>query len=397
MHWTRKTANFLKLAVLAMFAAGQSGNAADIASVSPQGEVEATQNVVVRFKAAAVRLGDPRLPSPVELRCDGTEVAGAGRWTNEREWVFDFSRPLAAGAKCTVTARPDFRPTAPGATSDWSGVRQFMFQLTAPTVRQVRPWEGARIEEDQRFLLQLSGTPRLDTVAPNMWCESKALGERIPVEVRPNAERDAALRTLGQRHTDGEAWILVGCKRPLPAGADASVVWGAGIAGASNATVRTRGERRLNFSVRPLLTADFSCERERANAPCLPVRPLALSFSEPIPRELALKARLKGPSGVSLSPSAPTDEVHDSTNALSSVRFPAPLAEQQEYVLELPAGIKDESGRALSNAASFPMKIRPAAAPWSAVSTWRCAPPRWASRSRPGRSCTWPACRRSSG
>lgn len=363
MYRARKTASFLQLALLALFSIGASCNAAEIASVSPQGEIATVQNVVVRFKAEVARIGDPRLPSPVELRCDGIDVAGTGRWTNEREWIFDFSRPLAAGAKCVVTARADFRPTARGATPGWSGAQQFMFQLSAPTVRQVRPWEGGRIEEDQRFLLQLSGTPRLDTVAPNMWCESKALGERIPVELRPNAERDAALRTVGQRHTDSEIWILVACKRPLPAGADASLVWGPGITGASNAAVRTRGERRLHFSVRPPLTADFSCERERANAPCLPVRPLSVSFSEPIVREQALKVRLKGPGGVSLSPVLPTDQDQDSTNALSSLRFPAPLAEQQDYVLELPPGIKDESGRTLSNAASFPMKIRTAAAP----------------------------------
>ncbi|MDH0867849.1 alpha-2-macroglobulin family protein [Mitsuaria sp. GD03876] len=45
------------------------------------------------------------------------------------------------------------------------------------------------------------------------------------------------------------------------------------------------------------------------------------------------------------------------------MRFPVPLAEQQTYTLELPSGIVDESGRPLSNAASFPMKIRTAAAP----------------------------------
>lgn len=349
---------------LASITLGLSAQAVEIASITPQGEVAQVQNVVVRFKAATSTLGDPRLPDPVRLDCGAVEVQGKGRWTNEREWVFDFTKPLPAGAKCRVLARDDFKPTASHAGSGWSGLRDATFQTAAPTVRQVRPWEGGRIEEDQRFLLQLSGAAKLDTIAPHMWCESKALGERIPVELRPAAERDALLRSLKMDEAaKRQVWVLAACTRPLPANADAALVWGPGIAASANETVRTRGERRLRFSVRAPLTAEFSCERERANAPCLPIRPVTVSFSEPIARETALKVRLKGPNGAAIAPVAPSVDDQPTSGTLSMVRFPVPLVEQQSYTLELPAGITDESGRPLSNAASFPMQIRTSAAP----------------------------------
>lgn len=354
------------LAALTVFGAALSpqARAVEVLQVSPQGEVGQVQNVAVRFKEAAATFGDPRLPDPVELQCGRVEVKGKGRWTSDREWVFDFAQPLPAGANCRIKAKADFRPTAPGASANWVGRREFSFQIAAPTVRQIRPWEGARIEEDQRFLLQLTGEAKLSTIPGSVWCESQSLGERVPAQLYPEAEKDALLKSLKMDSARGQVWVLVGCKRPLPAGADATLVWGPGISGAADDAVRTRGERRFRFSVRPPLTADFSCERERANAPCLPIRPLSLTFSEPIPRELALKVRLKGSDGQEIKPVTPKNNDADENAAtLSSVQFPVPLAEQQQYQVELPAGIKDMSGRALSNGASFPLKVRTGAAP----------------------------------
>lgn len=355
--------SLLAPAVVVALCSGLPARAVEIASVSPQGEVAQVQNVVVRFKVATTQLGDPALSDPVSLRCGDAGPHGKGRWTNDREWIFDFSRPLPAGAKCSVVASADFRPTAPGASAAWTGRREFSFQLGAPTVRRISPWEGGKIEEDQRFVLQLSGTAKLDTVAPHMWCESKALGERIPVEMRGVLERDELLHALKLDEAKGQSWILVGCTRPLPAGAEATLVWGAGIAAAANESVRTRTDRRFRFSVRAPLTAELSCERERANAPCLPIRPITVSFSEPIAREMALKVRLKAKDGAAVSALTQTDPDQQSAKWLSTVRFPAPLAEQQEYLLELPAGIKDESGRPLSNGPSFPLKVRTSDAP----------------------------------
>ncbi|WP_218151255.1 alpha-2-macroglobulin [Roseateles sp. YR242] len=330
-------------------------------------------NVVVQFTESVKTLGDLRGEAPVTLRCaSGVTPTGTGRWTNDKEWVFEFQRPLPSGARCQVLANEAFVPNAPGVSAVWSGKREFKFFIGAPTVDRTYPWEGSTIEEDQRFLIHLSSAVQESSVAAGMWCESKALGERIPVILAPAAERDALLKAQGLnngrrggKNGGPETWLLVGCQRPLPAGSQATLVWGAGIASSVDSTVTTRGERRIKFSVRSPLTAEFSCERERANAPCVPIRPVTVSFSEPVPKDQALAVRLRGQDNKLYAPVSPKGEEHneEDSSTLSRVSFPYPLPESASFQLELPKGIKDASGRSLSNAASFPMTIQTSAAP----------------------------------
>ena len=75
---------------------------------------------------------------------------------------------------------------------------------------------------------------------------------------------------------------MLACARPLPNGSAVRFVWGQGIGAAANPKVLTGSEQRFRFTVRPAFTAEFSCERERANAPCLPIRPMSLRFSAPL-------------------------------------------------------------------------------------------------------------------
>lgn len=344
--------------------------AMEVVSASPQGLVNQAENVALRFREPVSQLGDPQLPDPATLQCQSGIVAkGQGRWTSEREWVFSFSQPLPAGARCEVRLREDFKPTVPQAQSQWQGTTRFAFQIAAPKVMRVLPWTGSAIEESQRFLLQLNGAADRASMAQRMWCESQGVGERIPVQVFGDAERDALLKAMRSeyavRSSKGGAWVLVGCQRPLPANADMALVWGPGIAAQADPATLTQGAQRFRFKVRAPLTAEFSCERERANAPCLPIRPLRLSFSEPVPRELALQAQLRAADGKAIAAQAPksADEGSDKAPALQMVEFPTPLAEQAEFQLSLPKEVRDVSGRPLSNAASFPLRVRTGMAP----------------------------------
>lgn len=352
--------------VLVLSGLTTSALAFEIRRMSPQGLVDKTTNVVVEFTEPVRPLGDLRGNAPVQLSCaQGMPIKGTGRWTNEREWVFDFSQSLPAGARCKVAADPAFAPSVSTKVSTWTGTREFSFQLAAPHVQQVRPWEGSSIAEDQRFLLRLSGNADPSTIERNMWCESRSLGERIPARVFGNAERDSLLKSLNVK-AQKEPWLLVGCARALPPDADMAIVWGPGIAAAADRATLTRGEQRYRFRVRAPLTAEFSCERERANAPCLPIRPLTVSFSEPIPRSQALAVRLRGPDQQTVSPVAQgsADEAGTAPDQpLQRITFPVPLPEETAWQLELPQGIKDVSGRPLANAKSFPLTVRTGAAP----------------------------------
>ena len=83
------SASLAALASLAVQAAG-------VASVSPQGEVVAVRRVVVRFDAAVVPFGDPRLPDPMVVASEGATPPGSGRWIDARSWAQELRQALPA-------------------------------------------------------------------------------------------------------------------------------------------------------------------------------------------------------------------------------------------------------------------------------------------------------------
>lgn len=331
-------------------------HAATITAASPQGEVAQVRQVAVRFSEAVVPLGDLRQGDPMVLSCQGAAPAGSGRWANERQWLYDFAEALPPGVQCRVTLRADWRPL----TGKLSGTTAFGFSTGGPAVVATTPWDGATIEEDQHFLLRLNGAAVPETVAAGAWCEVEGIGERVPLRVVTGAGRDAVLKARRLDAKAAERALLVACQRPLPQGARMRLVWGRGIAALSNPKVLTRVEQRYGFTVRAAFTAEFSCERERAEAPCLPIRPLVLRFSAPVARDAAAQARLVPAAG---GPIAPVFDKDDKSVEVSEVQFPVPQAENARFRIELPAGLTDTSGRALANAASFPLAVATGDAP----------------------------------
>lgn len=345
----------LVAAGLAMVAAVTA--AAPVASISPSGEVAQVQQVLVRFSEAVLPLGNLQQAAPYTLACEGGTPPGSARWLNERSWAFDFNEVLAAGKRCTLTLNPAFQPLG-GVAGAWQGPREQRFSTGAPVVTSVSPWPGSRIAEDQHFLLRLNGAVDPASVRRAAWCEMEGLLDRLPVAVVDGPARDAVLRQRGRRGTAAAHALLLRCERPLVADARVRLVWGAGIgspAAPGQPALVSRREQRFEWQVQPRFTAEFRCERENAQAPCLPLRALRLQFSSPVPRALALAARLvPEPGGAALPASVEGD---DKAEFLSSVRFAAPLPENTRFQLQLPAQMKDEAGRALANAGSFPLAV----------------------------------------
>ena len=243
--------------------------AATIQALSPQGEVPQARQITAKFSEAVVPFGDLRLPDPLALQCQGGNPAGAGRWVNDRVWVFDFREALPPGVRCTLKARADWKPLNGALT----GTTEFNFGAGGPAVVSVQPGTGAGIEEDQHFLLQLNG-PAVDaTVASQAWCEVEGIGERVPLKIVTGKPRDEliAARKLEKQ---AERLLLLTCARPLPNDVKLRLVWGKGIAARANPKVLTSIEQQFDFRVRKAFTAEFTCEREKATAPCLPIRPL---------------------------------------------------------------------------------------------------------------------------
>ena len=326
-----------------------AAHAASVTDISPSGDVAEVRQISVRFNEAVVAQGDPRLPAPYALTCNGAAVAGNSRWTSVNQWVFDLREPLTAGQSCVLRVQATWRPLS--GTLD--GTVEHRFSTGAPTIVQVQPYAGSPVEEDQHFLLRSNGAVDLASVQRSAWCEVDGLGERVPLRLVQGAARDELLRSRGLQ-TQAERWLLVACERPLPAATRMRIVWGAGIAAAAPSTLVTTTPRSFAWTVRARFSAEMSCERERANAPCLPLRPVLLRFSAPVPRALALAATLTPAQGKAIAASVDAEE---RSATLSEVRFAAPLPENSRLSLALPAALRDETGRALANAASFPLQV----------------------------------------
>jgi uncharacterized protein YfaS (alpha-2-macroglobulin family) len=331
--------------------------AASIVSASPQGEVAQVRQITVKFSEAVVNNGDPRLPDPMSLGCQGAVPQGAGRWANDRVWLYDFREPLPPGTTCVLKARPEWKPLAGALT----GTTEYRFNTGGPAIVSAQPYDGGQVEEDQYFVLRLNGAAVEATVLANAWCEVEGIGERIGVNVIGG---DARVALLKARHIEDKALIertlILACKRPLPNAAAMRLVWGRGIGAAANPKITTTIEQRLRYTVRPAFTAEFSCERERATAPCLPIRPMTLRFSAPITRDVAAKVRLNPASGTAL---APVFDKDDKATEVSELKFPIPLPENASFTVQLPGDLKDDAGRTLANASMFPLKVATGGAP----------------------------------
>ena len=348
-------------ALVASFALVATGSVwtSTILGVSPQGEVAQVRQVTVRFSEAVVPLGDPRLADPMTVTCQGAVPAGSGRWVNDRAWVYDFREAPGPGTRCAVKAKPDWKPTAPTATP-LTGTTEFGFSTGGPAIVSAQP-SGGTIDEDQFFVLRLSGPAVESTVTANAWCEVEGIGERIGVKVIGGEARTALLKA---RRIEDQAAIdrtlVLTCQRPLPNATAVRLVWGRGIAASANPQIVTSTERRIRYEVRAAFSADFSCERENANAPCLPIRPMTLRFSSPVAREVAAQARLVPATG---SAFAPVFDPDDKSTEVSELTFPTPLPENAAFTIQLPQKLADDAGRPLANASMFPLKVATGAAP----------------------------------
>ena len=356
------------LAPLLCCLAAPSAHALGVTSLSPQGEVSQVRQVVAKFNEDAIRFGDPKAPAPFNVQCDNASATkGQARWTSAREWVFDFADDLPPGVRCQITPVSGYKsPAGAGLTSAGS----YQFNTGGPFVQRIRPSPSQHIEEEQAFALMLNGDATPESVAANVWCAVDGLGERVPIRPITGEAQAALFKALGWEDAAKRApgrYATFQCARRLTPASRVQVVYGAGVATPSG--VPNRIERRFGFTVREPFTASTSCERENAQAGCLPIRPIELKFSAPVPRRLAELARLVGDTGEH----APIiDESTEADALIERLQFPHPLPERSAFTLRLPPDLKDASGRPLANASSFPLKI--ATGPMPPLAKFAAAP-----------------------
>ncbi|HVE53172.1 MAG TPA: alpha-2-macroglobulin, partial [Ramlibacter sp.] len=335
-----------------LFCLAGAASALQVTGLTPQGEIAQVRQVVARFDQAAVNFGDARAQAPLALSCsDAQATRGTGRWNSDREWVMQFENDLPPGVSCTVQTRAGFRSPAGSdlAAGTWR------FHTGGPFVQQVRPG-GGRIDEEQFFVLRLNGPATLASLQAGVSCSVEGLGERVPVRLLEGRQREELLKAV---HMDKAAaaeplrHATLACNRRLPPNARVQLVYGRGVATPSG--IANSVERRFSFQVREPFAANFTCERENAQAACLPIRPMTLAFNAPVPRKLAAQIRLKSDK-LDLAPTFDRNEA-DGDGVVNAVTFRTVFPERTPFRLVLPNGFQDASGRPLDNAASFPLQV----------------------------------------
>jgi len=99
----------------------------------------------------------------------------------------------------------------------------------------------------------------------------------------------------GQRNNHRPA-IILQARQEFPDNADVKLIWGKRIATTSG--IETAQAQEINFKVRPAFEAQFGCERENAQAACIPVTPMTLSFSAPISADNVKRIAIVAPGAI---------------------------------------------------------------------------------------------------
>ena len=165
--------------------------------------------------------------------------------------------------------------------------------------------------------------------------------------------------------------VALQCRQRFPDNAEVRLVWGKGISAASG--VKTDEDQVLAFKTRPPFTATFSCDRENADADCIPILPLRLDFSSAVPWGIAKNIVLRG-QGKTYRPDISTSHAGDEEGEpedkpgtdedfVNGVSFRGPFQEKASFIMEIPLEVKDDSGRTLSNSDKFPLTIKTDAYP----------------------------------
>ncbi len=321
--------------------------AAQMERFSPQGTVKEIRQVTARFSEAMVPFGDPRLQDPFVLQCP---EKGKGRWVDGRTWAYDFERDLPAGVICSFQLKPDLKTLTGGPVS---GTGTFSFNTGGPSVRESKPEEGHnRIDENQIFIFFLEAEADEASVGQRVYCSVEGIQERIGIRLLKGEEKEQLFKDLKIKKEKFPA-IAFQCRRTFPTGAEVRIIWGKGIKTQSN--IPTGEDQTLVFKTRQPFYARFRGKKEKPTGGCIPLLPMKLAFSAPVPWETARQIQLISQTGKIWKPQ-PGGEGPPSL--VDWILFEGPFPENTAFTLHLPPKLKDDSGRPLSNQDQFPLKIK---------------------------------------
>ena len=314
---------------------------------SPQGTVKGARQVSVRFSEQMVPFGDPKgLIDPFDITCP---EKGTSRWADGKNWVFDFERDLPAGIRCEFKLKGGLRTLS---EKEVTGIKVFSFTTGGPAIKSSLPYTGAQsIDEEQIFVLTLDAEPDEASVIQNVFFSIEGIQDQVGIKLITGKVKEEILRSLFRyRRPTAFPTLLIQCKQRFPTYAKISLVWGKGVM--SKTGVATEQDQVCHFQVRKPFSAEFSCEREHKGSGCIPLLPMNLYFSSPISLDQANGIVMKGPDGKIWKPHVEGQE------EVINVSFKGLFPENGHFIIELPPGLKDSTGRPLINTDKFPLSVQ---------------------------------------
>jgi len=314
-------------------------------SFSPQGTVKRVRQVTARFSQPMVPLGDPRVKTGIfSVDCP---APGKARWIDSQTWSYDFDHDLPAGLRCTFTLSPGLKSLR---GNPLSGTARFTFDTGGPSIVEARPWPDSNdIDEHQAFVLVLDASPDIQSVLEHAYFEIQGLTQLVGATVMTGTDSAVLLKRF-KNFINNRPVVIVRARQTFPDNASVHLIWGRGIKTVSG--IATTRDQQFNYHSRRAFEAKFVCERETPQGPCIPLTPMTVSFSWPIAPDQARRVALVSADGKRRGPKIGEEQ------EISSVTFDGPFAESAQYTVEVPRDIVDVSGRALVNAAQFPLVVR---------------------------------------
>jgi alpha-2-macroglobulin len=329
-------------------APGAAQQQARIESFSPTGTVKQIRQVQVRFSEPMVPFGDLRdVAQPFNIACS---ESGKARWVDDRNWAYDFDHDLPAGVRCTFQARDGLRSLA---GIEIAGTRSFSFSTGGPAILESNPYEGAEyIGEDQIFILKLDSDVTEASVLQNVYFAVEGIANRIAVRIVSGSDREKILKEEYRYLKElPPHLLLIQAKQKFPDKTRITLVWGRGVQ--TPGGVATEQDQALPFVTIGPFRATFHCQRENPKANCIPISPMLIRFSAPVPTSVVKKIVLKGSDGRQYQADAGGESDEERV-----VQFKGPFPERSTFTIELPSGIKDDAGRPLTNANKYPLTVK---------------------------------------
>ncbi|OPX95514.1 MAG: hypothetical protein A4E58_02067 [Syntrophorhabdus sp. PtaB.Bin006] len=359
---------YLLLGVCSFLIALFTGHAAasGVDSFTPEGTVKDVRQVTARFSDQMVAFGDPRLSDPFDIQCP---EKGKGRWVDGKNWSYDFDRDLPAGMVCTFTVKPALKTLSGKALT---GLKRFSFSTGGPSIIQSDPYEGDEyIDENQRFIFVLDSEADEKSLLQHVYCSVEGIKERVGIRLVTGKDKDDFFKAI-KRGKDKRPNVVVECRRTFPPRSQVTIVWGKGVKSLSG--VATREDQTMAYKTRKPFSGEFRCMKENPKAGCMPLSPMHLSFSAPVPWVLAREITLKSDKSQVWKP-AKIEEGHGTAylvvpgkafvvkdnnedNFVTGISFEGPFPDNTGFTITIPKEFRDDAGRKLTNQDSFPLKTR---------------------------------------